>query len=296
ATAGTSIGLLVDVRLMAGRRWGWMVGRIAFAGVVRLPFAFVDLGRHEAAWLFGLMLLPLVVVGVGGWLALPRIGQGRTRVGRPPVLATFARYSGVNWVATLASQAPQFALPLIVLHNVSSSVFANFFLAWTVTGVVFLLPAGISQVLLVEGAKAPEGDESAHKTRQAMVFALGLAVLAWLGSLLVSVVVVAAFGPAYRSTGRILPSLTVAGIPWAIAAIRLSEARIRHDQVATVAITVALGVGILGPAFLWVPHQHVVGATRAWIVGNFAAALVALVARRRGDRRPPAPAALAESG
>ena len=287
-TAATSVGLLVEVRLMAGRRWGWLVARITLAGVVRIPFVFLALRHHEATWLFALMLVPLAVVGGLGPALLRLIGEGRARFHRPTVLGPFARYAAVNWGATLASQAPQFALPLIVALEVAPKVNANFFVAWTVTGVVFLVPAGISQVLLVEGAKtASDPGELARRGRDALGYSLGLSTVAWLGSLVVSRVVVRVFGPGYASTGRILPSLMLAGIPWSIAAIRLAEARIRRDQVATIAITATLGLGILVPALIWVPRWGTLGASRAWLVGNVASALVAVVVRQRPRRTAP---------
>ena len=92
------------------------------------------------------------------------------------------------------------------------------------------------------------------------------------------------FGEGYRSAGQTLPLLMAAGIPWSIAAVRLSEARIRRDQLATVAITMTLGMGFLVPTVLWVPRHGTGGAVAAWLLGNVAAALVAVVLHQR--RRP----------
>ncbi len=298
-TAGTSVGLLVDVRLMAARRWGWMVARIAVTNAVRIPLVFVDVGIRSDLWLYHLMLAPLAVSGV---LALPlmsAIDAGRIRWRRPASLAGMARFSAVNWVATLASNAPQFVLPLVVAQSVAPAINANFFLAWTVTGLVFLVPGAIAQVLLVEGSKdvnaaavPAAGDHHAepHRAREALGFSLGLAVLAWLGSLVASSLVTAVFGDAYARTARLLPTLMVAGIPWAITSVRLSEARIRRDQVATVAITTTLGLGILLPVLLFVPSLGTVAATRSWVFGNLAAAIVATVFHRRGEPRALLPA------
>ena len=90
------------------------------------------------------------------------------------------------------------------------------------------------------------------------------------------------------SVGDVLPGLMVAGMAWAIASVRLAEARIRKDQFATVAITATLGLGIVIPALLWVPDQGIDGALRAWWLGNGAAAVVAMslhLRRRRGAPR-----------
>jgi O-antigen/teichoic acid export membrane protein len=311
-TAGTSVGLLVDVRLMAARRWGWLVGRLAVAGVVRLPLVLLDAGPRSDAWLYHLMLAPLAVVGLASVPLLGIMGAGGTSLRRPATLGPVARYSGVNWVATLASQAPQFVLPLVVAQSVTPAQNASFFLAWTVTGMVFLLPGAIAQVLLVEGSKdelsrdpsrggsgdagerapsarpaaPPPHEPAAGRAREALVFSMGLALIAWAGSLAAGPVVQVVLGDGYRSMARLLPSLLAAGVPWAITSVRLSEARIRRDQLATVLITATLGLGILIPVVAFVPGSGTLAATRAWLFGNVAAALVAVVVHQRARGVP----------
>ncbi len=294
-TAGTSVMLLADVRLMAARRWGWLVGRIAVASLVRLPLVLWDPGLDPATWLYVLMLAPLALVGVLSLVFLGRMGGGRITLHRPRSVGPFARYAGVNWVATLASQAPQFVLPLVVAQSVRPSVNASFFLAWTVTSMVFLLPAAIAQVLLVEGGKDAQVTEVAgvpgsEREREALVFSLGLAVLAWLGSLVVGPAIAAVFGSDYNRLARLLPTLMLAGIPWALASIRLSEARIRKDQAATVAITLTLGLTILVPTIVFVPSGGTTAAATAFVVGNFAGALVASAMHERWRRSSRTPA------
>lgn len=289
-TAGSSIGLLADVRLMAHHRWGFMVGRIAITGLVRLALVPFHGDIEPDRWLYHLMLAPLAIGGVVAALLLPRVGAGRISFARPAGLASVARYSGVNWAATLASQAPQFVLPLVVAQSVASSTYANFFLAWTVTGLVFLVPGAIAQVLLVEGAKdasgQPDREPRSDRAREALGFSLGLAVLALLGAIVAGRLMVVLFGDGYRSAGRTLPLLMAAGIPWSVAAVRLAEARIRRDQLATVAITMTLGLGILVPTVIWVPRHGTGGAVAAWLLGNAAAAIVAVALHQR--RRPVA--------
>ncbi len=284
-TAGSSIGLLADVRLMAARKWGFMVGRIAITGLIRLPLTQVDVGMEPDLWLYHLMLAPLAIGGVLAALLLPRVGAGRLSFRRPAGLAMLARYSGVNWVATLASQAPQFVLPLVVSQSVPSADYANFFLAWTITGLVFLVPGAIAQVLLVEGAKDADGvqdhEPPTDRAREALGFSLGLAAVALVGAVLVGRILVVVFGDSYGEAGRLLPLLMAAGIPWSVAAVRLSEARIRRDQLATVAITGVLGLGILGPALWLVPSRGADGAVVAWLFGNFAAAATAVAMHQR---------------
>jgi hypothetical protein len=285
------VGLLADVRLMAARRWRWLVGRYAIVGLLRLPLVLVDVGVAPDRWLFHLMLGPLALSGVLMVAVLPAIGAGSVRWRRPATLGPVARYAGVNWAATLASQAPQYVLPLVVANSVASSVNASFFLAWTVTGMVMLAPAAISQVLLVEGSHDPAsggGDDAdaGRRSRDALRFSLGLAVVAFVGGLVGGQVAAVAFGDGYDRLALFLPGLLVAGIPWAYTSVQLSEARLRRDQRTTIAITATLGLVVLVPALLLVPGRGAGAAIGSWVAGNVAAAVVAgLVARRRSSGR-----------
>lgn len=293
-SAATSVSLLVDVRLMAARRFAWLVVRIGLIALVRMPLVLVDRGGTEDLWLYHLMLAPMAIGGVVAALTLPLARAGRTRFGRPRDLRRISRYAGVNWVATLASQAPQFVLPLLVAQHVSDATYGAYFLAWVATALVMLAPAAIAQVLLVEGAKDADAPELERvdgidpvRSREAFGISIGLAGLAFAGSL-----VVAAGADRWVDPGVLadaaatLPKLMVAGLPWAIASVRLSEARIRRDQLATVAITAMLGLGIVVPALWWVPADGVDGAVRAWWVGNGGAALVAVGMHQRRRRVP----------
>lgn len=281
---GLAVGLLADVRLMAGRRWLWLVGRVVLVGLVRLPLVLWDPGVGGDTWLYHLVLAPLAI---GGWLSFPMlrlIGEGRLRLGRPASVAGVMRFAGANWIATLASTAPQYVLPLVVVAHVADDDYANFFLAWTITAMVLLVPAAISQILLLEGSKK-EQDGDGHE-QLAFRFSLGIATIAWVGTFAGGRVLVWVLGQGYRNLADILPALVFAGLPWAYTSVRLAEARLRRDQLATVLITGILGLLILGLALVWVPRWGITGATRAWVIGNIAGAVTAdLTHRIRGSDR-----------
>ena len=56
--------------------------------------------------------------------------------------------------------------------------------------------------------------------------------------------------------------MVAAGIPWAVTSLYLSEVRILHRHVATVAITGALTIGIVAPALVLVPERRASTAPR----------------------------------
>ncbi len=275
--AGTSMYNLVDVRLMAARRWGWMLAKMIIICSLRVGLVFVVVDSHEALWLFALLAAPTALAGLLGLALLPAAQAGRVSLARPTEPGPVARFAAVNWVAALAYGAPQFTLPVIVAKYVSAGQFANFYLAWSFTGPVFFIPAAIHQVLLVEGARDEDEERSRRRSVEALVLSAGLASAAFVGSWLLAPLIPKIYGDDYRQAVQLLPWLMAGAIPWAISTIRLAEARLRKDHLTTVAITLTFGVGILGLAIVLVPTQGVDGAVRAWLIGNAAAAVISLL-------------------
>ncbi len=289
--AGTAVYNLVDVRLMAARRWRWMLAKVVVISGLRLVLVLVDIHGHEAVWLFALLAGPMAVAGLLGVALLPAADAGSARLGRPDDVGPFVRFAGVNWVAALAFNAPQYTLPVIVAHYVTESRFANFYVAWSFALPVFFIPMAIHQVLLVEGAKDEEEERSRRRSREAMGLAGGLSLLAFLASLPLARLITTIYGPEYQEAVHLLPLILVGAIPWAISTIRLAEARLRKDTFSTVLITVTFGVGIVVLALVLVPGQRIDGAIRAWLVGNASVAAISLaVGTLRGrSRRRVAP-------
>jgi O-antigen/teichoic acid export membrane protein len=289
AAVGAALTLIVDVRWMTLRRWVLVLGRISLVGLLRFPLLLLPDGGQDTVHLFAVASLPLILTGIGGVLVMPSVSGMRHRLRPlPPSRWAAIRYSAVNYVSTLAYQAPQFVLPVIVLLSVDPDRNAAFYVAWGITSIVLYVPMAIGQALLAEGGK--DGAELRGQVRVALVLTTGLmgaaAAVAAVGSDLVTTV----YGADYAEAARILPGLVLAGIPWAITSVYLTEARVLHRHGPTVAITGVLTGAILVPALLLVPEEGIDGATRAFLVGNAAAAAVAVVSHRLTRRRGPGPA------
>lgn len=287
--AGAALSLIVDVRCMTVRRWNLVLGRIVLVGVVRIPLLYlVRDHEHRALWLFTFAAGTTALSGILGAIWVPRVAGGRHRLSPKPRTANAAvRYSFVNYLSTLGYQAPYFALPVIVLASVTPKVNASFYVAWGIVSVVFYVPSAIGQALLAEGGK--EGAHVRTQTKLSMALAVGLMLVGTLAAFVGSGLVESIYGTAYHQAARILPAMMAAGIPWAITSMELTEARVRHRSVVTVLITVVLTASIIVPALVLVPGSGrghgIDGASKAWLVGNIVAALVAVVAGHVGRQR-----------
>ena len=285
---GAALSLIFDVRAMTLRRWHYVLIRITFVSVARMPLVLLIRPAHDPQlWLFVFAVAPLAVTGVAGTLWINHSSGGRLRFRpRPPFLGALVRYSAVNYLSTIGYQAPYFALPIIVLANVDADTNAAFYVAWGVVAVTSYVPSAIAQALLAEGGK--DGVSLRTQLRSAMRLAVGImavgTVAAWFGSGLIETV----YGHQYRDAATLLPQMMLAGVPWAITSLYLTEARVLHRHVANVAITTTLTLAIVVPALILVPGSGaghgIVGAGHAWLFGNLVGLAVAVAAHRWGHR------------
>jgi O-antigen/teichoic acid export membrane protein len=281
---GMSFALLVDARLMALRRWRWVLGRTLILGLARMPFLLMTGIAHDPLALFVLIAGFPALSGFVGVVALRR-GGGSSGVRVPAVVVRAAfRYASVNYLSMLLAQAPLFALPFIVAVYVRPAVNANFYVAWTVALFAFVVPMVIGQALLAEGAKREVPLASQVRLCLALSLALmtAIAFVCWAGAGVIPLL----YGAGYEQAARLLPLLTAAGIPAAVSQILLWEARAHDDEFTALAITSSFGLGVLVLAVPLTKTYGIDGATVAWIVGNLIAAMVAipLAVRRRPGR------------
>ncbi|MGH9085644.1 MAG: lipopolysaccharide biosynthesis protein [Acidimicrobiales bacterium] len=271
--AGMSFAVLVEVRLMALRRWGWVVGRVALVVGLRLPLLWwtptdasrwlllLVAGAPALSGLIGAVVLHRSSPSRGWWRALPRSSPG------------WFRYSAVNYLGLLGSQGPMFVVPFVVAISVDSASFAPFYVAWAITQTAFLVPHMVGQAFLVEAVKP--GADHRHQLRIALSVALGAMLAIAVASLAVGRFVGWSLGDDYHQTAALLPWLLAGCIPWALTSSALARARLRHEGFTVMCITATFFGLTVGAVALGSASDGVAGASRGWLVGNVAAAAMA---------------------
>lgn len=272
--AGNALALIVDVELTVARRWRLVFARLAVTGVVRVPFALVPFVDPVSVRLLLANAGPLALSGFIGIALVPGLTGLRIRPRISAAITPAIRYAAVNYASQLANLAPQFVLPVIVLLNVSPAQNASFFIAWTFTMLVWVLPFTISRVLLTEAGH--EGVSLAEETRRAMLYAVGLVTAVLIAGLLGRPIILGVFGDRYEQTLTLLPLLLAGGVPAAVSTVLLGLARARDDHGPSVAIPLVLAMTTVGIAVVRVPDTGAIGAAWAWFIGNSTAALVAV--------------------
>jgi len=270
AGTGTALGLLVDNALAARRHGGVALARNAIAGVgklVLLPF-LVHLGPIGV---YLSMTLPMAASTAAAVAVLPRLVPGysfRDLRPSPDVFALFG-FSLRNFPAALASGAPTFLLPVIVVSLLDARENAFFYVAWSVGQVAQLVPSVVANMALSEGAT--EGAVRSAARAERFVLALLVPACA-VGGLM---------------AGPLLRCFVVAAVPWAVVLVSQSRLRLEGRYREVTALTLSFCLLSLGLVLVLVRLLGLPGTGLGWLA---AATLTALVVyARRPSRRGAAP-------
>lgn len=286
---GVAISLLLD-NLFSARRLGHRaVARSLLAGCGKLVL-LVPLSHLGAFGIATALLAPILVTSAVLLLVLqplvPGYRRGEVRIddhGRQMVTFSIRTFPG-----SLLAGAPPFVLPLLVLAMLGPRETAFFYVAWSITVVLLLVPNVISQLALSEGS-AGDPEVVARKSRRlalAITTPLVVALCAGAGPLL------GLYGPEYAANAAWpLRLFAVAALPWAFVAIAVSTLRVDHRHVATTVVTgvfcaLALALSVGGGLALGLS-----GIAIGWTVSVVATALgieLALPGRARLATREPA--------
>ncbi len=287
SVAGLSVAVLIDVRLLALRRAGWVLGRTIVLSGLRLtlliaPVALLGSQGAFPVWL-AVVASTAVVSGISLWWLRQPLGFPDLSA---PVSdwAAMTRFSAVNYASQLVVQAPFILLPVIVLSAVSPSENAVFFVAWSIAAVVFMVPRTIGRVLLIEGDRGTAALES--QTALALLLSVGSALLAAILLPLSSVLMSALYGSQYRDAADLMVPLLLSAVPWAVTSVMLSEARVREDHLATGIISGSFAVVVVTASAVGVAAGDALGASRGWLFGTVIvgalSTVVIIVRHRRG--------------
>lgn len=272
ALVGQGVATVLDNRQLALRQGPRLLVRTAVPVFIRLPLIVVASPYDEALWIFTVAALSTTAVNLVA-LVVDRVSVGPLVIGWDRVLAgRVGRYAAANVLSQAALQAPFVLLPIFVAARVADERNAQFFVAWGIASVLFLVPGVIGRALLAEGDR---GVELARQVRVALILAGGFGVVAAAASLPGAALLPLAYGDDYTRSGTVLVLLLAALVPYAVTSVALAEARVRADNRATLAISTALAVAVLVPATALLQEGGIVGAAQGWLAGNVAAAFVA---------------------
>ncbi|HET6697711.1 MAG TPA: phosphotransferase [Nocardioidaceae bacterium] len=279
AVALWGLFVLQDGALAGLRHSGWVLGKNAVFGAVKLGVLLVPLVLVSDQGIFLAWTLPLLPMLLAVHLVMARrllpghVARTQAHPGRGRVTAhSVARFASADYLVALAGTGLTSALPILVLEVSGAEQAAYFAVAWNIFYSLYLVSRSMATSLLVEGAT--DTGRLADLSYRTLVHTVGMlapaVVLIWL----LAPQLLAFFGPDYAEDGTpMLRLLALSAIPAAVVvvygAVERVRARMRRFVLATLAINLAAVVliwaglqraGITGLGLGWLAAQSVAAA------------------------------------
>jgi O-antigen/teichoic acid export membrane protein len=295
--AAAKLGLLLAVSVWVADRHGltiyavWLAGNVASLGVL----------GAVAAWQWGAWRRPRFrrpetleahqesIRWQGGASRRPRFRPGvPAALGALGTLRKLGRAAVLHHALNLSLQLPHLALPVVVTALLSATMNAYFYVAWMVTGFVFVVPVALTAAVYAVGARQPGA--LAQKLRFTLRLGLALGVLANAVLLVGAGLVLRLFGQTYADEAEwCLRILGWAVFPLLVKDHYVAVCRV-HGRIGRAAVVVAAGALLeLVVASVGARSGGLSGLALGWLAALCleAAAMVPSVYRAAAVHAPP---------
>ncbi len=182
------------------------------------------------------------------------------------------RFSSFNYFGHIFASMPALLLPLIITGLLEPSYTAYFYVAWTISAMLMVVPGSVGQSFLTEGSYSNKG--WGKKFKKALLFSLslvglGIAFLLFFGKILLNL-----FSPEYVVGFNLLLILAFSAIPYTLNQLYISHLNLEHKVKKVVSINFLVAFVTISGSILFIDYGlSAIGFS--WLVGN----LVGLVGR-----------------
>lgn len=203
-----------------------------------------------------------------------------------PTLRPMIRFASGNHVARIFLDGHILLAPIIVLSLLGAATNAIFYLAWTSSMILRVIPVATFNSLLAEGVN-DLGAMPAHIRKSLKLTAIIL--LPSVGFvLIIADYFLLILGKEYSRQGAdVLRLLALANIPWSINYLAISIARVRKDNSTLIFVGIGLFAAVTALFLLLVPRLGLIGTGVAYLGAQciIAAIVMTVFFGRRGLRR-----------
>lgn len=274
-TVSTALSALTDQSLVAGRSARFVFWKNTIISLLKLPLPVFVFAHLKGYGIFAGTGVAIIIGILLSWFFfLPSVYQGY--LPRPVwaggIMNQMLPYSFGNYMANLLNGTPNFIYPLMVLNVLGPEKNAYFYIAWMMTMVLAVIPAGMAQSLLAEGSHDPQ--KLGQNCRRALAFALLLSLPAVGGMILVGGWLLHFFGPGYAEHGTgVMRFLALAVIPQCVNVLFIAVNQVKKRVYLIIAQTWLLSVIALGLGYWLLGEIGLNGVGIAYALAHFVVAL-----------------------
>lgn len=277
ATVSTTLMILLNSVFLARNQANLVLWESLVFSITKITLVVVLTVVWRPIGLVGAWTLGLVAaVGCGLMVFLPR-DDGRHLLQAtmsPRILNHMTRFAFANYVSAVLWGAPTYLLPLLVVNMAGREANAYFYVAFSVSALLSVIPAAVSFSLFAHGSH--DESELVELTFAGLKFSMGLLAVAIAGVLVFGGKLLLLFGKAYSLHGtELLWVFALSAVPITVNSLYFSVQRVqnRMDQVLIYMGTI-LGVTV-GLSFVLLPRIGLIGVGAAFLAAHsFVAMLI----------------------
>jgi O-antigen/teichoic acid export membrane protein len=212
------------------------------------------------------------------FLILPRIQRGYRFfpfVDKKEV-SNILHFSFFNYLGDLFWNIPGLVLPIIVLNLLGTKSNAFFYMAWTLSAILTMIPGAVSRTLLAEGAY----DETKLKYhvqrsfKMIIVLLVPAVILVWF---LANKFLLLYGGLYSENAATLLRWLAVATLPLAINVVYFSIKRVQKKMKSVILMAAFTAITVIVTSYMLMPRLGIDGVGIAWLAGQSATAVIVVI-------------------
>ena len=267
---------------VARRRASFALSKNAVYSLLKIPLPIV-LGLFFHA--FGIVaswgIASGAALAVSVFVLLPRTQHGYRPVPKIDlgVVRDIRRYAAGNYFANLLYAAPGLVLPLIIVNLLGPEENAYFYVAWTIGGLLFAIPAAVAASLFAEGShfEVPLGMNVGRSYK--FIFLILIPSIAVI--MLAAKWLLLAFGPGYSANAlRLLWVLALSSVFHGISSAYYSVLRVQGKARELAGIYAFMSIAVLVGSYFILPVTGIVGVGYVWIGAQAVVSLYVVVRMR----------------
>lgn len=250
---------------------------ISFVAIRKAVFQFLQSIVVGSRILFLIPLMTFGAIGIFGavgisfifafLLALFLLAKSGIRLGfiiDREFLNEAFNFSAGNYLAGIFTMGPNFILPILVMNTLGAENAAYYYIAYSISALLFVIPNSISMSLFVEGS---HGEALKKNVMRSLVAIFSILLPAIIILYVVGGSVLGVVGADYATNGlRLLRMMVVANIFVSINFIYLSIMRIQKDMSGLMLLSSLVFVLLIGLSYIFMLMFGIVGVGYAWVM------------------------------
>lgn len=278
-----TLSSILDSLFIAKRRAGFVLSKNTAISILKiiLPFVFVLFFRSFGI-ISSLGTATAIVVIVFLLFYLPRVQSDyklRIKLNLHAIRNVW-RYSAGNYLANIFYVATTFVLLNLIVNRSSAEEAAYFYIAWMITGMLFIIPSAISRSLFAEGAHSE--DKLDTNVKRAYKFTFILLIPAIIILLLSGTWLLLAFGAIYSEKGLdLLRFLALSGVFIGVNSVYYTILRVLGRIRQLIIISGFTAVATLTGSYLIIQTAGIVGIGYIWFAVQGVTSIYVLFALKK---------------